>query len=109
MKIQAAPVPPMVTLPGGVTGVLSAGPPTIAVLPSADRATALPCQESPAFPLPTSFAPCWKNCASADELNPEAMRMAKRRYQEELNGNFRTRFLSISSLSGFGGVICATL
>ena len=41
-------------------------PPTIGVLPSADRATGGPCRGPPAKPLPISFGPCSKNCASAE-------------------------------------------
>jgi hypothetical protein len=44
---QAAPRPP-----------LSDGPPTIAVLPSADRETEIPCCAPPTLPVPTSFEPC---------------------------------------------------
>src|ERR1035437_10995812 len=42
----------------------SLGPPTMAVLPSAERATEEPCQ---AFPdaVPTNFGPCCVNCAAA--------------------------------------------
>src|SRR5260370_1152401 len=40
--------------------LLSAGPPTRAVFPSEDSATAAPCLEFPAFtPVPTSLGPCW--------------------------------------------------
>src|SRR5208282_670979 len=39
---------------------LSAGPPTIRVLPSADSATDWPCSTSgPTAPVPTSLLPCW--------------------------------------------------
>src|SRR6516225_10590172 len=37
---------------------LSLGPPTMAVLPSADSATEMPWQALPTAPLPTSFLPC---------------------------------------------------
>src|SRR5580765_1605784 len=37
---------------------LSSGPPTMAVLPSAESATELPCLAPPAAAPPTSFAPC---------------------------------------------------
>src|SRR5262245_3078302 len=49
---------------------LSPGPPTMAVLPSADRETAWPC-ETPqpqgglTAPLPTSLSPSWVYCADA--------------------------------------------
>src|SRR5450755_660699 len=52
--IHAAPVFP-----------LSPGPPTMAVLPSADNAAAAPCSDCPTAPVPTSFAPNCENCASA--------------------------------------------
>src|SRR5580692_6908990 len=38
---------------------LSSGPPTMAVLPSADSATETPCWAVPAAPVPTSLLPCW--------------------------------------------------
>lgn len=44
------------TAPGKL---LSNGPPTIAVLPSAEIATAWPCWDWPMDPLPTSLGPCW--------------------------------------------------
>src|ERR1051326_3599859 len=44
---QAAPVAP-----------LSSGPPTMAVLPSADMHTEAPCSAAPTAPEPTSFT-CW--------------------------------------------------
>src|SRR5262249_13743875 len=52
--IQAAPTP-----------LLSFGPPTMAVLPSADSATEVACQAFPTAPVPTSLLPCCVNCASA--------------------------------------------
>ena len=45
--------------------LLSASPPTMAVLPSADSATDQPCSASPTTAVPTSFDPCCENCASA--------------------------------------------
>src|SRR5208282_6573826 len=55
VKTHAAPMP-----------LLSSGPPTMAVLPSADTATEVPWSTcGPAAPLPTSFDPCCVNCASA--------------------------------------------
>src|SRR5258708_3670648 len=46
---------------------LSSGPPTRAVLPSDDSATDHPCNAplTPTAPVPTSFDPCWMNCADA--------------------------------------------
>src|SRR6516225_8761233 len=42
------------------TEVLSPGPPTMAVLPSADSATEKPCwANGPTAPVPTSLLPCW--------------------------------------------------
>src|ERR1043166_1579865 len=38
---------------------LSKFPPTTAVFPSADSATASPCCANPTAPVPTSFVPCW--------------------------------------------------
>src|SRR5205814_1312116 len=38
--------------------LLSPLPPTSAMLPSADNATATPCRVDPTPPVPTSFAPC---------------------------------------------------
>jgi hypothetical protein len=51
-KTQAAPKedPPM---------KLSPGPPTTAVFPSADSATAQPCSAVPVAPAPISLLPCW--------------------------------------------------
>src|SRR5262249_52333244 len=49
------------------TSLLSANPPTIAVFPSADSATASPCGAAPTAPVPTSLAPCW--------LHPPALRV----------------------------------
>ena len=31
----------------------------MAVLPSADSATEMPCSAAPTAPVPTSFVPCW--------------------------------------------------
>src|SRR6478752_6943707 len=47
VKIHAAPAPP-----------LSFCPPIIAVLPSAESATEIPCRAGPIAPLPTSLPPC---------------------------------------------------
>jgi hypothetical protein len=55
---HAAPVP-------GPTALPSCGPPTIAVLPSADTATDVPCWGVPTPPAPTSGGPRWTNWASA--------------------------------------------
>src|SRR5256885_200789 len=44
---------------------LSLGPPTMAVLPSEDSATEMPCAAAPFAPEPTSFGPCCENWASA--------------------------------------------
>ena len=38
---------------------LSGYPPTMAVLPSADRAIAEPCWAGPTAPVPINFWPCW--------------------------------------------------
>src|SRR2546425_1232077 len=38
---------------------LSSGPPTMAVFPSADTPTDLPCAAPPTAPAPTSLSPCW--------------------------------------------------
>src|ERR1043165_8669129 len=38
--------------------LLSAGPPTMAVLPSPDNATTMPWRALPAAPVPTSLLPC---------------------------------------------------
>src|SRR6516165_9121906 len=38
---------------------LSPGPPTMAVLPSAESATDMPCWPLPTAPVPTSLLPCW--------------------------------------------------
>src|SRR6266511_64705 len=46
--------------------LLSLGPPTMSVLPSAERATDTPWLVLPtAPPVPTSFGRCWKDCAGA--------------------------------------------
>src|SRR6266700_2437885 len=39
--------------------LLSDHPPTMAVLPSAESATAMPWRPFPTAPMPTSFLPCW--------------------------------------------------
>src|SRR5450759_4937745 len=39
--------------------LLSPLPPTMAVLPSAERDTDLPCRSPPTAPEPTSLDPCW--------------------------------------------------
>src|ERR1019366_2625566 len=39
--------------------LLSTYPPTMAVLPSAERDTEKPCQALPTAPEPTSLDPCW--------------------------------------------------
>ena len=41
------------------TSELSPGPPTMAVLPSADSATEVPWPAAPTAPVPTSLLPCW--------------------------------------------------
>ena len=41
------------------SALLSKGPPTIAVLPSADSATDQPCAAGATAPVPTSLLPCW--------------------------------------------------
>jgi hypothetical protein len=41
---------------------VSKGPPTMAVLPSADSATEVPCSGKPTEPVPTSLA-CWAQTA----------------------------------------------
>src|ERR1039458_5698736 len=38
---------------------LSPKPPTMAVFPSAESPTELPCCALPTAPVPTSFSPCW--------------------------------------------------
>ena len=45
--------------------LLSPGPPTTAVFPSADTATDDPCTAGPTAPVPTSLVPCCPNCAPA--------------------------------------------
>src|ERR1035441_3374555 len=47
LNTQAAPAP-----------LLSLGPPTMAVLPSDDRATEVPCSALPTAPVPSSLPPC---------------------------------------------------
>src|SRR6266540_2620790 len=48
------------------SALLGPGPPTMAVLPSAERATDMPWLVLPtAPPVPTSFGRCWKDCAGA--------------------------------------------
>jgi hypothetical protein len=54
VQTQTAPMPELSTLP-----------PTMAVLPSADSATEMPCSAFPTAAVPTSFGPCCENCASA--------------------------------------------
>ena len=51
-KTHAAPV----AAPGDG---LSSGPPTRAVLPSAESATETPCPARPIAPVPISLLPCW--------------------------------------------------
>src|SRR5271170_259109 len=73
-KTQAAPRPP-----------LSLGPPEMAVLPSADRATETPCSAFPTAPVPTNLLPCWvqvppllvkTQAAPVFELSPSPPKMA---------------------------------
>ena len=45
--------------------LLSASPPAMAVLPSAESATDQPCSASPTAKVPASFDPSCENCASA--------------------------------------------
>src|SRR5262245_181327 len=47
------------------SALLAPGPPTMAVLPSADSATDMLWLALSTAPVPTSFGPCWKNCAAA--------------------------------------------
>src|SRR5262249_55030062 len=54
VKTQTAPAPEL--LPALE---LSLGPPTMAVLPSADSATEVPCWALPIAPVPTNLLPCW--------------------------------------------------
>src|SRR5450759_5113421 len=44
---------------------LSAYPPTMAVLPSAETDTEVPCRAGSTAPVPCNFGPCCKNCARA--------------------------------------------
>src|SRR6266436_6734562 len=55
VKIHTAPTCP----PLRGSGLTSPGPPTMAVLPSADSATDRPCAASPTASLPTSLSSCW--------------------------------------------------
>src|SRR5438309_1502711 len=45
--------------------LLSRFPPTMAVLPSAERDPETPCAAFPTAPVPNNFGPCWENCAKA--------------------------------------------
>src|SRR3984893_1930492 len=54
VNTQAAPAAPAPNRSDG----LSPGPPRMAVLPSAESATDVPCRALPTAPLPTSFLPC---------------------------------------------------
>src|SRR6266446_2439004 len=47
------------------SALLGPGPPTIALLPSADSATDMPWLVLPTAPVPTSFGRCWKDCGGA--------------------------------------------
>ena len=47
------------------SALLAPGPPTMAVLPSADSATDMPWLVLPTALVPMSFGPCWKNSAGA--------------------------------------------
>src|SRR4029077_13747189 len=66
VNTHAAPAPPR---PKGTDGShrLSPGPPTIAVLPSAESATDHPWLALPMAPVPTSFLPC---CLHTPPLRP---------------------------------------
>src|SRR5438876_43752 len=48
--------------------LLSACPPMMAVLPSAERAADWPCEDCPPPPVPTNFGPCCVNCARAGRV-----------------------------------------
>src|SRR6516162_8589621 len=50
----------------------SAGPPTMAVLPSADSATEMPCWALPTAPVPTSLLPCWLQTPLALRVKTQA-------------------------------------
>src|SRR5437588_619561 len=50
LRVNTHPAPAM---------LLSAQPPTSAVLPSADSATEIPCCAFPVVPVPMSLPPCW--------------------------------------------------
>jgi hypothetical protein len=52
------------------------GPPTMAVLPSADSATDMPWLVLPTAPVPTSFGHCWKVCIGATCSRVAASRVA---------------------------------
>src|SRR5271169_7188094 len=65
--------------------LLSVGPPTMAVLPSADTATERPWLASPTAPVPTSFGPCCVNCASAS--CDEKSRVAENRTEKTMRLN----------------------
>src|SRR5450759_2837965 len=49
----------MVLTHAAPTGPLSPNPPTMAVLPSAERDTEMPCSAIPTAPEPTSLVPSW--------------------------------------------------
>jgi len=44
----------------------------MAVLPSDDTATELPSSAFPTSPVPSSFPPCWTNCALAEPASAQA-------------------------------------
>src|ERR1039458_6104824 len=58
----------------------SQGPPTMAVLPSAERDTDQPCPALITVPVPTNFGPCCENCARAgwEESSVAQTRTSKR-------------------------------
>src|SRR5450759_1358304 len=78
VQTHAAPAPP-----------LSVSPPTMAVLPSAERDTERPCSAFPTALEPTSFGPCCENCATAVCVR-NSMPMT-------VNPNFAAHFIVIST------------
>src|SRR5664279_2371177 len=56
--------PLLVQIHTAPTTLLSKGPPTIAVLPSAEMDTEVPCSPCPTPSDPTSFVPCWVQAPS---------------------------------------------
>ena len=96
VKIHAPPMP-----------VLSPEPPTMAVFPSADSATAFPCCAEPVAPVPTSFEPCcWRSGYAPVCANAGALMAANATASNKANGaTRRNALICVSPFGLFAGLL----